>query len=186
MPDTQVEQEKAKWMRTQIQEAAFGMTLISVITFTIWVLMESRWGDWESKLALAAGISSGVLFSVLVRRPVNPAHFGIPFVKPYHQKPTPIEEELMTQILQRWRQFPRLYFWLANVPYLMILIILMLLTRHKPPYPGMELSTHPFEAMIGFFLLIPIGFVPGASLCWGMFFAYLLWTGICQNTKRKM
>ena len=186
MRNTQPEHEETEWMRTQIREAAFGMTFISVTIFTIWVLIESKWGDWESKLALAVGIISGVLLSTLVPRPVDPAHFGIPFVKPYHQKPTPIEEELMACILQRWRQFPRLYFWLVNIPYLTVLVILMFLTQHKPPYPGMDLGTHPSETMVGFFLLTSLGFVPGASLCWGIFFTYLLRTGICQNTERKM
>jgi hypothetical protein len=185
MHNTQPEQKGTKWMKEQIREAALGMILISVTIFIIWVFAESKWGDWESKLGWAVGIISGVLFNVLIPRPVNPAHFGSPFVKPYHQKPTPREKELMTWLLPKWRQFPRRYFWLASVPYLIVLIILILSTRHKPPYPWMDLATHPSDTIVGFLILTFMGFIPGFSLGSGIFFTHVLLKGTFKDTNHR-
>ncbi len=163
MRNTQPEHKGPEWMKTQVREAAFEMTFLSVIMFACLVFVMSRYGDWISKAALATGILLSALYSsTLAQRPANPVRFGFPF-KPYRSSST--EQELMAFLISEWKSFPRHYFWVATIPYLIILSLSVILTQHKSPYPWIDLT---------YFVLIAIlGLIPGIPLCWGVFFTRL-------------
>jgi len=146
--------ENPSWLKTQVRSAAFQTIGISVITFGVLVYLFLGDRSWKSYAAFAAGVVIGTLFGS--RRPPNLLSF-VPIRTPLKMT----EEETIRRMMTYWRRFPRFYCWVANVPYLVILLVMSALTHQE---------VH--EA--GFFLKAILGFFPSVFLCAGVFFTYVV------------
>ncbi|MCR4407859.1 MAG: hypothetical protein NUW24_13235 [Anaerolineae bacterium] len=150
------DKENLGWLKAQVRSAAFQTIAISVITFGVLLYLFLGNQSWKSYAAFAAGIIIGTLFGT--SRPPNLFSF-VPIRTPL--KIT--EEEAMKRMMTYWKRFPRFYCWMANVPYLVVLLTMAVLTHREIHEPG-------------FFLKAILGFFPSVFLCGGVFFTYVVFS----------
>lgn len=149
-----VDGKSLSWLKARVRSAAFQAIAMSVVAFMVLVYLFLNGRSWKSYAAFIVGIFIGTLLGI--SRPPNLLSF-IPIRTPL--KIT--EEEAMKRMMIYWKRFPRFYCWMANVPYLVVLLIMAVLTRREIHEPG-------------FFLKAILGFFPSVILCGGVFFTYVV------------
>ncbi len=147
---------KLNWLRTQIRIAMFLLTGSSVVAFGIFVYRYSgQWG-WKAYGVFVIGSMIGALIGTH-----HPANL---FPSRGQESLRMTEEEGMAHLMFYWKRFPRWYCWLADLPYLIVLLILIALMHWKD-----SSSIFSLPALVG-------GLLSSAGLCSGVFFAYVLYT----------
>ncbi len=159
-----MDKERLDWLKSQVRSAALQTIAISVLIFGGLGYQFLRGRGWESYVAFAVGLVMGALAGT--HHQGNPLRFA-PLIR---RSPLPVnEEEAKIWLTQYWGRFPRYYCWIANVPYIAVLLVMALSASHGV-YESLGLY---LRAIL---IRVILGFFPGVFLCLGVFFVYVLHT----------
>src|SRR3989304_5238894 len=118
------------WLKIQTRNAAILVFSISILIFICFVSFRSPIRDWRYFLAFFAGAACGIV----IDKRIMAKTIGLPdpliYVPLNRRKPFKVSvTESVTYLMPFWKQFPRIYYLIVNVPFLIILAILVSLAR---------------------------------------------------------
>lgn len=156
---------KLEWLKTQTRNAAILQFAISAIAFFCFVILRPPIHDWRYYIVFFVG---GVCGIVIDKR-ITTKGLGLPsplvMVPIYHKEPLKVTKiESVTYLMPFWKHFPRVFYVIANIPYIFILGVIVLWARRQG-------FTFNYAAWAFFF-----GFVSNVGLSDGAFFTYVVFT----------
>jgi hypothetical protein len=162
---------KLEWLKIQTRNAAILVFSISILAFICCVSLRPPIRDWRYYLAFFVGAACGIVTD----KRIMTKTIGLPnpliYVPLNRRKPFKMSvSQSVTYLMPFWKQFPRVYYLIANIPFLIILAVLVSFTRQ-------DVFAFKHAAWAFFF-----GFVSNVGLSDGAFFAYVLLTWKKKNT----
>ena len=156
---------KLDWLKTKTRNAAILQFCISILIFICFVSLRPPIGDWQYYLTFFVGAACGIF----IDKKIKTRGLGLPcplvFVPLNRKKPLRMSEtEAVKYLLPFWKRFPRICYLFANIPYLIILAVIVLLARQQD-------FTFKYAVWAFFF-----GFTSNVGLSDGAFFTYIVCT----------
>ena len=155
---------KLEWLRIQTRNAAFLQFSISTLAFICFATLNHPIRDWRYYISFIAGTACGITVdSIIVRRTLglkNPL-----VLLPLNRRKLKITEtEAVKYLIPFWEHFPRIFYLVANIPYLIILTVIIFRAQNGD-------FTFKYAAWAFFF-----GFVSNVGLSDGAFFTFVVCT----------